>query len=788
MNSKFNFIILLVTISTIPLNYNAAYFLNNKRNFNLCPEPLFPKECTCLSLENLICENFLNYYILNFSSNDDTSRFFQSVKLKPANNLNLDESLNLKGIQLENNALISLSGINSFSYLANPFDDVSILKSELNLELADSVIEFFYEKSLLSSICNLVSIDETKRPFFSLFKNIDFLGSVIYPSVICPLIFKDTFLTILKVSNLSASNNINFISLSNTSKVNFNSTIKRLEIQTSSFNELTSQILNKDVFLNLEELSITDSNLTQIDDQLFGNFRELKFLLLYLNNFSEFIRNKNNNTWMSSLNKTNNELLIGMIDSKKIYDFPEKDFCYFIYFPHDSNVYAYIQTKSNLNCSSCTLIWLLKNWNQSSNAALIQSSDSVYECFAENNLVKFNERTEECNFDEKIKECLNIIDPIEQLPEQGNLELIIVLVVSGLVLISIVIVLFVCYYCKFYKKCCSSSSKFPHEFSKSIFNEYGYDVFQRDNYDYGLAKSIEHVIEYNGKTPRASIISATRPQTSDSASVPRTSGGYLFKANSIEPVILDIDGIQNQIDEMLRRKIISQIGIINNEDFLQKTHISNNKLLIDFTHLNQATRLFEGKNNTTIHEVRDRLLEANFYSLLDFNAGSFQIKLEEHSKRKTIFEVANRGFFQFEVIPPGLVNSLNTFNMLMESLNLDFKWCTVYNGKIIIFSKSLEENFENLKKMLLILRKNNLKIKKENCLLFQNEIELYKNVFKEKKLIRNAQTVSVISKILLPSNVQGLSRFLNVVEIYKSELNNEEVNLEETNRRWKNVI
>ena len=42
--------------------------------------------------------------------------------------------------------------------------------------------------------------------------------------------------------------------------------------------------------------------------------------------------------------------------------------------------------------------------------------------------------------------------------------------------------------------------------------------------------------------------------------------------------------------------------------------------------------------------------------------------------------------------------------------------------------------------------------------------------FKEKKLIRNAQTVSVISKILLPSNVQGLSRFLNVVEILAKQV------------------
>ena len=662
---------------------------------------------------------------------------------------------------MKNDALFSLSHILSFTYLENPISNLyqnDPIPNELSLELSDSVLEFTYENAPLNSRCNLQLINQNKLPFFSSFRSILF-EKVTFPLQICPLIFLESNMAELRFSNLSQRNVLNFIAISNTSRVNFNATVKKLEIQESFIDRLDNSLLNKDIFFNLEELKLSDTILKRIEDNLFESFKSLKLLLLYLENFSEFIGG--NNTWMKSLTTNGQELLVGLIDSNKKYEFSEEDFCNFIDFPHEKKVYPFIQTKSNLNCSSCTLAWLLQNWTQSSNSDLIKSSESVYDCLNEQNIDEFNARIEECDFDSRIKVCLNIVDPVIPPPPE-DYTLLIVLIVSGcflFVLFGIILYLIINRY--------NSRSGTNNE--TKLLNKYRNIFFHQDEYDYGFCSSTEHSIniEQSGTNVyRLPTASGQRPATSFTN---RSRSIAYTPSNNQRPILINFT---TKVNNLLRNKIISQVQTENNMP-IQTCPIYhlNGTFQVDFTNLNSATKLDES-SHLLDEETKQRISQANIFTILDFNSGAYQIKLEDASKQKTIFNIEN-AYFQFEVMPEGMINSRETFHRLMIAIMPEFldDFCLVYNGKLIVHSLSEEENFNHLNKVMDVLGKNKLKIKKENCLFFQKEINLFKNLYKDHMETRNADMHFLIqNQIFKPQKSQVLKNILDLFEYYKSDL------------------
>ena len=69
-------------------------------------------------------------------------------------------------------------------------------------------------------------------------------------------------------------------------------------------------------------------------------------------------------------------------------------------------------------------------------------------------------------------------------------------------------------------------------------------------------------------------------------------------------------------------------------------------------------------------KTKEQILRSNVFTILEFNSGAYQIKLDEGSKVKTIFHLEGYGYgyFQFEVMPEGLVNSTETFSSVMQEI------------------------------------------------------------------------------------------------------------------------
>ena len=64
--------------------------------------------------------------------------------------------------------------------------------------------------------------------------------------------------------------------------------------------------------------------------------------------------------------------------------------------------------------------------------------------------------------------------------------------------------------------------------------------------------------------------------------------------------------------------------------------------------------------------------------------------MDKESKALTIFTVGPLGFYECERMPFGLMNTLATFQCLLESClgELHLNWCIIYLDDIIVFSKT----------------------------------------------------------------------------------------------------
>ena len=319
-----------------------------------------------------------------------------------------DERVNLKGIFGSAQAQVDLSNIDSFQIYSNPFND--ILRNENMNELKLQASNFLFkvdDDTLLSKKCSLDLIDfDGIDSIFKSFNNLVLTDTLKYEETSCPFIFKNVRLSSLSLYNVTYQlNNLVFAEVGSIAGERLNSNIKRVEVHKSRLDKLDTSLLNQYVFNKMESLNIIDSNLNEISETLFDNFDEIKSLQLRLNTFENFFRPGNVN-WTVYLNRSasmsrDRQILVSFIDASRTlsYRYPDEDLCLFKFWPHQHNVFAYIQHANEQYECTCTLIWLLHKWKSYALFSL-NNNTSVSKCLNE---TFFDEKFNECNFQVRFK-------------------------------------------------------------------------------------------------------------------------------------------------------------------------------------------------------------------------------------------------------------------------------------------------------------------------------------------------------------------------------------------------
>ncbi len=139
------------------------------------------------------------------------------------------------------------------------------------------------------------------------------------------------------------------------------------------------------------------------------------------------------------------------------------------------------------------------------------------------------------------------------------------------------------------------------------------------------------------------------------------------------------------------------------------------RMCVDYRAFNKATM----KNRYPlpwINDLFDRLSGAKVISRIDLRSGYYQIQIAKGDKEKTACHT-RYGSYEFLVMPFRLTNAPATFCTLMNNIFREWfdDFVVVYIDDILIYSGSLEEHAEHLRKVFQRLRENKLYAKLEKC-------------------------------------------------------------------------
>uniref|UniRef100_A0A3Q7I483 Reverse transcriptase domain-containing protein n=1 Tax=Solanum lycopersicum TaxID=4081 RepID=A0A3Q7I483_SOLLC len=115
-------------------------------------------------------------------------------------------------------------------------------------------------------------------------------------------------------------------------------------------------------------------------------------------------------------------------------------------------------------------------------------------------------------------------------------------------------------------------------------------------------------------------------------------------------------------------------------------------------------------------DLFDRLGEAKYFTKMDLRKGYYQVRIAEGDEPKTAC-ITRYGAFEWLVMPFGLTNAPTTFCTLMNEILHPYfdQFVVVYLDDIVVYSSTLQEHVEYLKKVFNVLRKNQLYVKREKC-------------------------------------------------------------------------
>ncbi|GBG74890.1 hypothetical protein CBR_g19403 [Chara braunii] len=191
------------------------------------------------------------------------------------------------------------------------------------------------------------------------------------------------------------------------------------------------------------------------------------------------------------------------------------------------------------------------------------------------------------------------------------------------------------------------------------------------------------------------------------------------------------------------------------------------QLCIDYRMLNAQT-----VNNAGplphIDDLLERLGGAKYFSKLDLKSGYHQISIRPNDRYKSAFKT-RYGNFEWVVMPFGLTNAPTTFQAAMtnEFRAILDRFVLVHLDDILVYSRTLEDHLEHLRRELETLRRAKYKANRGKCEFVRQELEYLGHFVTPEDISPLSDKIQAIQEWSEPRNVTDVRSFLGLAGYYQ---------------------
>ena len=229
--------------------------------------------------------------------------------------------------------------------------------------------------------------------------------------------------------------------------------------------------------------------------------------------------------------------------------------------------------------------------------------------------------------------------------------------------------------------------------------------------------------------------------------------------------------IQSQVEDMLKAGVVEPSSSPwASPVVLVKKKEGTLRFCVDYRKLNSITTR-DVYPLPRVEDALSRLQGSCYFSIMDMQAGYWQVGLNPEDRKKSAFITAD-GLYQFKVMPFGLTNAPATFQRMMDVLLAGLKWnsCLVYLDDVVVFSKTIDEHLERLEAILLRFRQANLKLKLSKCSFLATTLKVLGYVVSGSGLSPDPAKLSAVQDFPVPLRLRDVQSFVGLCSYYRRSI------------------
>jgi transposase InsO family protein len=191
------------------------------------------------------------------------------------------------------------------------------------------------------------------------------------------------------------------------------------------------------------------------------------------------------------------------------------------------------------------------------------------------------------------------------------------------------------------------------------------------------------------------------------------------------------------------------------------------RVCIDYRKLNALTKK-DRYPLPLIDEILQRIGKAKFFTKLDIRQGFHRIRMHPDSEDLTTFRT-RYGSFKYKVMPFGVTNGPATFQRFINTTLSEYldEFAIAFVDDILIYSETLEDHIEHVRKVLQRLRDAGLQASLGKCEFHKQNTRFLGFIVSTDGIQVDPAKTAVVRDWEQPTTVRGVQSFLGFCNFYR---------------------